>query len=104
VEFPGLGHDEGASSDPCPAGILKQFLLSAAAPDTSCVQSMKVAFAAPADPVTVVMQWQRRAQMAAAQPAPLSFAPHLALASRIENMITRRHVRQRLAELTQRDR
>jgi pimeloyl-ACP methyl ester carboxylesterase len=100
VEFPGLGHDEGASSDPCPAGILTQFLLSAAAPDTSCVQSMKVAFAAPATPITVVMQLQRPAQMAAAQTAPLSFAPHLAVISRIENLIMRRHLRQRLVELT----
>lgn len=105
VEFPGLGHDEGASSDPCPAGILKQFLLSATAPDTSCVQSMKVAFAAPAAPITVVMQRQRRAQMAvpqmaAAQTVPPDVAHHLAMISRVENLIARRHLRQRLDALT----
>ena len=50
-----------ASTDPCPEGVLKQFLLSPGAPDTSCVQSMRVAFAASANPAIVVVDAQRRA-------------------------------------------
>jgi hypothetical protein len=99
VEFPGLGHDEGASSDACPESILDGFIRSPGPQDTSCVQSMTIAFAAPANTVTVVMQAEREARLPVAGLATPSFARMLAMRSRIENQISRRHVHQRMAEL-----
>ena len=106
VEFPGLGHDEGASNDSCPQGILSQFLLSPGAPDTSCVQSMSVAFAAPAKPATVVINAQRRAGLTATKAASLGLAQtgflyhQMAMHLEIENRVVRRHIQRRMAELT----
>jgi len=99
VEFPGLGHDEGASTDPCPTRILAKFMLSPSVPDTSCVQSMTVAFAAPAAPTTVVMQVERGGTVSAAQAAPVGFGRRLAMVSKVENLATRRHLQRRISEL-----
>jgi pimeloyl-ACP methyl ester carboxylesterase len=105
VEFPGLGHDEGASTNSCPQNILSRFLSSPGAPDTSCVQSMSVAFAAPSNPVTVVVDAQRGVRLPATQAAPLSLAQsgflyqQMAMRSRIESLVGRRHIQRRMAEL-----
>jgi len=104
VEFPGLGHDVGASTQTCPEGILSRFSQSPSAPVTSCVQSMTIAFAAPAQPVTVVENQQVRARLGE-QAGPVGLAgsrslyQRLATQSRIETLAGRRHVRQRIAEL-----
>lgn len=106
VEFPGLGHDEGASTDPCPEGILKQFLSSPGAPATSCVQSMSVAFAPPATPVTVAMNEQLRTKLTVPKTSSLGLAPtgflyrQMAMRSQIDNLVMRRHIQQRMVELT----
>jgi pimeloyl-ACP methyl ester carboxylesterase len=99
VEFPGLGHDEGASTDPCPEGILSQFLSSPGAPDTSCVQSMTVAFSAPAAPITVVIAAQGGARLPAAHAAGPGLADRLTMRSRIDNLLARRHLQRRMVEL-----
>ncbi len=99
VEFPGLGHDEGASSDTCPQSILSEFIHSPGPPDASCVQSMTVSFAAPIAPVTVVVQAERNARILVAHTAPSLLAQRLAARSRIDTLVERRHIRQRMAEL-----
>lgn len=105
IEFPGLGHDEGASSDACPQAILTRFLLTPGAPDTSCVQSMTIAFAAPATPTTVAINAQLRAALATTASGSGPGLPlyQMALRARIEGARVRRHVQQRMAELTARD-
>jgi pimeloyl-ACP methyl ester carboxylesterase len=106
VEFPGLGHDVGASTDRCPEGILSQFLLSPGAPNTNCVGSMSIAFAPPVAPATVVVNEQVGARLADAGAAkvglarPGSLYQQVVTRSRVDNLLARRHLRQRVAELT----
>lgn len=99
VEFPGLGHDEGASADACPQGILSAFLQAPGAPNTSCVADMTVSFAAPNAPITVVVNSQRGAALPGARTSPARLVEKRAMRSRVENVLVRRHLERRMAEL-----
>jgi len=99
VEFPGLGHDEQASTNSCPESILVGFLKSPGPPDMSCVQSMTIAFDAPANPITLAIDAQHGIALPGTQAARLGLIERLAARMRIENAIARRHVHRRVAGL-----
>jgi pimeloyl-ACP methyl ester carboxylesterase len=100
VEFPGLGHDEGASTDSCPQSVLSGFINAPGPPDASCTQSMTISFAAPSSPVTVVVDAQQKAGLPVATPETPAFAKRLAMVSRIEHLVALRHVKARMASLS----
>jgi hypothetical protein len=67
---------------------------------------MSVAFAPPATPVTVAMNEQLRTKLTVPKTSSLGLAPtgflyrQMAMRSQIDNLVMRRHIHQRMVELT----
>lgn len=100
VEFPGLGHDESASTDPCPKAIWAAFVKSPGQPDTRCVNTMTISFADPAPLRDVILASQRSTMLPQQKLSPMMrlWARHT-LHAQLENRAMRRRLEMNIRQL-----